>query len=388
MNVCIATRLAGGVGVYTKALVAALVTADPDLRLLLMSPDPFDSFSSDSHNVTLQPVRRTPALPTHPGWFAEAVAFRRAITRLAEDIDVIHFPSDARHAIFCTNLHKPIVVTMNDYFNAIVTWNPGSVRRFYEDWIPRYFAYHLARLAERKALRGATRIIGISDAVGQIVGPAYGVPTEKFATVRYGLDFSPIPPNDGCMGERKQVLFVGGNFQRKGLMVLLRAVPMVLARVPDVRFTVIGKSYFERGAKRLAQSLGIANRCEFVGRVSYESLVRYYASATVLTMPSLMEAFGIPYLEGMSCGLPVVATDCRGPDEYLVDGENALVVPPADSPALGAALIRALTDSALRNRLRQGGFETASRFTPDKMATETLDVYEDAMRAGTAAGDA
>jgi len=388
MKLCIAARLAGGVGVYTRTLVKALVATDPAVRVVLISPDPFDHPSTHTEQITLCPMRRTLRLPTHPGWVAEAIAFGQAIRRLGKTVDVLHFPSDARHALFSTGLPLPTVVTMNDYFNAVVTWNPASVRRYYEDWMPRYFAYHLARVAERRVLHGATRIIGISDAVGEIVGPAYGVTREKFRTVRYGLDFSPIPPNDGKVRTPRKVLFVGGNFQRKGLMVLLRAAPMVLARVPDVRFTVIGKSYFERSAKRLAQSLGIADRCEFVGRVSYESLARYYASATVLTMPSLMEAFGIPYLEGMSCGLPVVATGCRGPDEYLVDGENALVVPPADSPALGAALIRALTDSALRNRLRQGGFETASRFTPGKMATETLEVYEDAMRAGPAAGDA
>jgi glycosyltransferase involved in cell wall biosynthesis len=179
----------------------------------------------------------------------------------------------------------------------------------------------------------------------------------------------------------RRVLFVGGNFQRKGLLVLLRAAPAIAAQVPDVRFTVIGKSYYTRGARRLADQLGVSDRFDFVGRVSYQTLAGYYAEATVLTMPSLMEAFGIPYLEGMSCGLPVVATDCRGPDEYLRNGDNALVVTPGDPEALGVALIRALTDTGLRDRLRQGGFKTAREFTPEKMAAETMAVYHDAVQS-------
>ncbi len=124
-----------------------------------------------------------------------------------------------------------------------------------------------------------------------------------------------------------------------------------------------------------ARGLDIAGQCDFLGGVAYDRLANYYASATVLAMPSLMEAFGIPYLEAMSCGLPVVATSCAGPDEFLVEGENALVVPPGDVAALAEALIRLLGDIPLRERLRTGGKETTRGFTPARMAEETLAVY-------------
>jgi glycosyltransferase involved in cell wall biosynthesis len=95
-----------------------------------------------------------------------------------------------------------------------------------------------------------------------------------------------------------------------------------------------------------------------------------------------MEAFGIPYLEAMSCGLPVVATACEGPDAYLRHEENALVVPPGDVASLAGALVRLLADQALRDRLRTGGRRTSPRFTPARMATETLDVYRRVLAAG------
>jgi glycosyltransferase involved in cell wall biosynthesis len=381
MRVCLAARLSGGVGVYSQTLVRALSAADSALHVHLLTPDPVPDDLGD--RVIVHPVGRASRLPTHPGWLVQALAFRRAVRPLLRDVDVLHF-TDARHALFSTGLGKPVVGTMNDYFYATVDWRPGSVSRFYRDWPPRYLLYHLARTGERRALRGLSRVIAISDAVAEIVGRSYDVPADSFTTVRYGLDFSAIPPNDGVIGSSPTILFVGGNFQRKGLLVLLQALPTVLARLADARLTVIGRSHYTGGARRLARRLGVIDKCDFLGAVSHNLLPGHYASASVLAMPSLMEAFGIPYLEAMSCGLPVVATSCEGPDEYLLHEQNALVAGPGDVSALAGALVRLLTDQPLRNRLRAGGKETSRRFTPARMANETLAVYRDVVAARSA----
>jgi len=233
-------------------------------------------------------------------------------------------------------------------------------------------------------LRRLSRVVAISDAVAEIVGQAYAVPPDRFATVRYGLDFSAIPPNDGAIRSPSTILFVGGNFQRKGLLTLLEAFPVVLARRPDARVTVIGRSHYAEGAVRVAERLGVSSRCDFLGAVSHRSLLDHYATASVLAMPSLMEAFGIPYLEAMSCGLPVVATACEGPDEFLRHEENALVVPPGDAASLAGALVRLLEDQPLRDRLRAGGRQTCLPFTPARMASETLAVYRNVLAARSA----
>jgi glycosyltransferase involved in cell wall biosynthesis len=270
---------------------------------------------------------------------------------------------------------------MNDYYYAATDWWPDTVRRYYRDWVPRYLLYNTTRLLERYALRRLAHVIAVSDAVAEIVGPAYGIPPTRFTTVRYGFDFSAFPPNDGTVKSPPMVLFVGGNFQRKGLLILLRAVPAVLARHPRTKLLIAGRSLYDWGARRLAHQLGVAGNCEFLGHVDHARIGAYFSSSTVFAMPSLIEAFGIPYLEAMSCGLPVVATSCPGPDEFLVDGQNALLVPPGDADSLAHALCRLLCDTALRARLRQGGKDTAKLFSPERMASETLAVYERVLHA-------
>jgi glycosyltransferase involved in cell wall biosynthesis len=372
VKVCVAARLAGGVGVYAQTLLRALSTIGSALRIHLATPDPVPRDLAD--RVTVHGVPHVPGLPTHPGWLLDALAFRQTLRPLVSELDVVHF-TDARHALFSTGLGTPVVGTMNDYFYATVTWRISSVRRFYRDWPARYPLYHLARVGERRALRRLSRILAISDAVAEVVGPRYGIPRDHFTTVPYGLDFSVIPPNDGVVRPPPTILFVGGNFQRKGLLTLLRAFPVVLARSPQARLLVVGRSHYTGGAIRMARRLGVLDHCDFLGAVSHEALLGHYARASVLAMPSLMEAFGIPYLEAMSCGLPVLATACEGPDEYLVHEHNALVVAPGDTAGLAEGLLRLLGDPPLRDRLRAGGWETARRFTPERMATETQRVY-------------
>ncbi len=249
MNVCLATRFTGGVGVYARTLAKALLITDPTMHLRLVSPDSIDVPADLAPRVSAHPIRYLSGLPTHPGWVAVALAFRRAIEPLIGSVDVVHV-TDARHTLFSTGLAVPMIGTMNDYFYAVTGWNPGSVRRYYQDWLARYPLYQLARLGERRALRGLSHIIGISDAVGQTVGPAYGIPLDRFTTVRYGIDFSAIPPNHGIVRSPRTVLFVGGNFQRKGLLVLLSAAPAVLRQFPDTRFLIVGKSNYARGCEQ------------------------------------------------------------------------------------------------------------------------------------------
>jgi glycogen synthase len=127
--------------------------------------------------------------------------------------------------------------------------------------------------------------------------------------------------------------------------------------------------------RRRVRGRGLERTFTFVGQVSYRELYRYYLGADAFAMPSVLEAFGIPFLEAMHCGLPVVASDSPGPTDYLRDGVNCLMPRRGDAPDLARALIDALTDGELRTRLVAGGRRTAAEATVPRMVERTVDAY-------------
>jgi len=114
-----------------------------------------------------------------------------------------------------------------------------------------------------------------------------------------------------------------------------------------------------------------------VGTVSHEKLANLYSSADLFLFTSYVESFGLPPLEAMACGSPVVSTDCLGNRDYANNGYNCLLTPPGDVEELTEASLRVLTNSDLADRLVRGGLETAKHFTWDKV----VDRFEEALRA-------
>jgi len=187
------------------------------------------------------------------------------------------------------------------------------------------------------------------------------------------------------------VLAVGGVEPRKNSLVLLEAFTAVApelavatGRRPRLLF-VGGETLFDyreyRDAfeRRLAD-LAAAGRLEagsvvITGPVEDRVLLSLYRGADLLAFPSVREGWGLTVLEAQACGTPVVASDIDVLREYLVDGRDALLVPPGDAGALGRAIVRATTDASLIARLRAGGLETARRFGWDSSARRHLDVY-------------
>jgi glycosyltransferase involved in cell wall biosynthesis len=362
-------ELTGGVGVYGQNLIRGLAALG--LRLTVVTPTPDRS-----------PAGRVVPVPRHNGrgrWLPQAWSFAQALRKLHEPHDVIHF-TDARFAIFASKGSTPVVGTMNDYFYAVTGWFSGEgSRRVYEDWVRRHVYYNFTRSLEGPCLRRLSGVPCISHAVADTLRERYRISPSRLHVVPYGVDYgrtdvAPVP----C--SKPMVLFAGGNFQRKGLHVLIDASSRILAAFPTVRFVVLGQSADRQLMERRCQAAGVRGSFDFVGHVDYQTLYRYYAAASVFTMPSLLEAFGIPYLEAMHCGVPVVASDVAGPSDYLRDRKNCLVVPAGNAAALAGAVIKLVGDGQLRAQLIEGGKETARVFTVQQMAAATLGVYRSVLR--------
>lgn len=172
---------------------------------------------------------------------------------------------------------------------------------------------------------------------------------------------------------RRLIVACGRLVEQKGYPDLLRALS-VLVRSEDAQLWILGDGPLRPELTSLAATLGVGDRVEFLGFRDHPE--DYMRAADVFVLSSLWEGFGNVIVEAMSTGAPVVSTDCpHGPAEIIRDGENGILVPPADAQALATALQRVLGDEQLRRRLQQGALQRAADFEPREIARQFASVF-------------
>jgi glycosyltransferase involved in cell wall biosynthesis len=175
---------------------------------------------------------------------------------------------------------------------------------------------------------------------------------------------------------RPVILFVGQFKYRKGFDVLARAMPLVLAQFPQATFLFVGHSPIHRPElEAIARKDGTHDHMQILERVSEEDKVRLYNSADVSVLPTRYEGFGLPLLEAMAAGCPVVASNIPVVDEVVRHEYNGLLADPNNPRILADALLRLLKDEPLRARLVRNGFETLKRFDENELTARNASVY-------------
>lgn len=181
---------------------------------------------------------------------------------------------------------------------------------------------------------------------------------------------------------RPVILFVGQFKYRKGFDVLAHAMPPVLEEFPNATFLFVGHSpIHRRDLESIARENGTFQHLQIIERVSEEDKVRLYNSADISVLPTRYEGFGLPPLEAMAAGCPVVASDIPVVDEVVRNNENGLLTPRDNPRALADAIRRILRDDALRARLIQNGLETLDRFDEGTLTARNEQVYKRILRA-------
>lgn len=320
--------------------------------------------------------------PTTPARLAADLAVVRRLRRTCGLLHLTHHHT----ARYGPALGRPYVVTAHD----LIRWfdlgreQPLIAR-------PR----GLARLALRRDYAGIVRaehVIVPSEATRSDVLHHLGVPSERVTVVPEAVDharFRPVPPRPVPW---RYLLVVGSEHPRKNLEAVLRAFALLKARGGHEGLRLVkvgepgdGEAAFGEHTHRLVRALGLEREVVLTGRVADEELPGWYAGAACLLMPSWAEGFGLPPLEAMACGTPsVVSTEGALPE---VVGDAGLLVAPDDVAGLAQAVDRLLVDDALHTVLRSRGLARAARFTWERVARETLAVYDAVLGAcGTLRG--
>ena len=203
----------------------------------------------------------------------------------------------------------------------------------------------------------------------------------------YGIDPASAAKWDAADGVReelgipKESPIVGtvANFKvGKGHMHLLDAVATVSRAVPDVRFVVVGQGVLEPEVRRRATELGLDRTIVFAGY--REDATRLMGAFDVLAIPSQYDGLSIALLEAMSLGKPAVLTRVGGNPEVVEDGEQGLVVPPAEPQALAGGIVALLQDSALRERMGESARRRAQAFDIRAAVRRSEELYEELLR--------
>ncbi|WP_448640853.1 glycosyltransferase family 4 protein [Geodermatophilus sp. URMC 63] len=241
------------------------------------------------------------------------------------------------------------------------------------------------RRAYHVAVEPVDRLIAVSEALRRTY-ERIGVPPERFTTVLNGI--APVrvrtqrPSAREVLGldpRQPVVMTVGRLTHMKGQCHLVDAVPDLVARFPDLAVVVLGDGPLREALAKQASGLGVADVVRFAGHRPDARLL--LAAADVFVLPSRHEGLPLVVLEAMEAGLPVVATRVIGSSEAVDDGVTGVLVPPARPAALGAAIGDLLADPGLRRRQGAAGRQRyLTCFGRERMAAETLAVYESALR--------
>lgn len=235
-------------------------------------------------------------------------------------------------------------------------------------------------------LRKADVIITISEFTKQTLIETLSLPAEQIDVVLSGMDhdvFRQVPISDSFRtrhhlpAEYRYLLYVGSELPRKNLFRLVEAFAELKAKMPNVKLIKIGTPLYGPGYQQLQQlidNFALEDDILFYDHLSEEDLIRFYNAADLFVFPSLYEGFGMPPLEAMACGTPVVCSNATSLPEVV--GDAAILIDPYDTEAMTEAMYEVLSDDSLQEELRHKGLERASQFTWERAAKETVAVYE------------
>jgi glycosyltransferase involved in cell wall biosynthesis len=362
-----------GAGTYIYSLVQALAQLESDDRYFVFAKP--ETFAGCPEVVEGSAKERFRLVPVRLPWRLARMAWEQVVLpwhlrRLRAD--VLHSPHYTTTAV---GGGWRRVVTFHDVTFFLLPERYPALRRAY------------FRAASRAGARLADLAIAVSRTVKEDVEHHLPIAPERVRVVPLAAapSYRPLddPPRMAAVRAKynlpdRFVLNVGALEPGKNQATLLRAFARLKTSRPEQSLVIAGPPAwrYER-LLRLVDKLGLADQVLFPGYVAAEDLPALYNLADLFVFPSLYEGFGLPPLEAMACGRPVVASTAPALREVL-DGA-ALLVPPLDVDALAKAMASVLGDPDVSTRLREAGLQRVALFSWERTARETAAVYREAV---------
>ncbi len=365
-------RMDSGIGQYCYWLARTLPAAAPDLALHVLLPDTRDPL--------VQELAAGAAPRAEPGRSHGAEVLRASPRSVAGILELARALWRARPVVY----HAPdwaalpplsgawrSLATIHDLIPLVA---PEAVSRSLKGRHPRVYRTALRALARR-----ADAVLTDTQTWADEIRTRLGVRAERIHFVPLGVAAPPVVAPEAILAVRERfglgrepyLLSVGRPEPYKGLSALVEAFGQAAGKERLVIAGALDPRYPEAG--ELVRRLGLEERVRIVGPVAPDALEALYAGATAFATLSRLEGFGLPPLEAMARGVPVVASRCSVLPEVL--GDAALLVDPDAQGAAAAALRRVLDDEPLRGRLALAGRNRAASYTWERCAAATAAVY-------------
>lgn len=347
-----------GVGRYIRNLVTELGVIDRENDyVIFLKKNSYENFKLPNNRWQ----KRLADIP----WHSVTEQVLMPVIFSAEKLDLLHIP------YFNVPIFYPgkFIITIHDL--TILHFDTGRATT-----LPWLF-YKIRRLGYLLALFvglvRSQKIIAVSEATKRELTDHFGINSEKIVITHEGVDgeIKPSKSEKRLIGE-KYLLYVGNAYPHKNLERLFRAIKIIQE---NIKLVLVGeKDFFYKRLMEQVQNTDLAKKVIFYGKAGDKELINLYANAEALVFPSLMEGFGLPGLEAMAVGTPVVCSDI--PVFHEIYGEAALYFDPGNIEDMVNKLKKILSDKKLKEDLIGLGKKKEAKYSWKKMAEETFLVFK------------
>jgi glycosyltransferase involved in cell wall biosynthesis len=353
-----------GVGVYSINLVNEMAKLCPDFRLYTSYPDAFDVDPLVIRGISprTRPEQGRKGFINRILWLQTLLSLRTLYNR---DSVIFHTGSEGSLIPIV-----PQVVTVHDVIPILFPeLHPHPIEVvFFRNILPRM-------------LRRCAAIIAVSESTKRDIVRLYNLPPERIHVIYEGFDRDIFRPQQDAqavkqeLGLDRYIHYSGNVLPHKNVARLVEAFGLIADKIPH-KLVLQGRRNpeFADLLDGMIQERGLEERVVFPGYIPLEHLPQLYGGADVFTFVSLSEGFGLPPLEAMACGTPVIASNTSSLPEVV--GDAGILVNPVSPEEIAEAILHVVNDAELRAELSQKALERAATFSWAKAARETLDVLQ------------